>query len=649
MNLDRFQRILKARWWFLAGVVVISVFAANQLTKFRNEQLPAREAVATITFTPFLGEIDDTGAQLRLENAESLALEINEPILAERLHLLAPWEVAAIIRDDRTNQLDFIGRGPTDAEAKSVADSLRDAFLDGDPFASVVDLSAQVATVTDRILELRESMSDATALPPTTLPAATDLTAIATIEALQAQIDALRSQYGALSVELLNPIFRSSAAIEAERAEVLAALVALQLQKQATCAGSTLPPCLTPTAVDDPGEFTPPTDEEQNFQLQIWQIETEQLEETYRALIQRSLESPATIADTEVRESTLMAADPVTNQALAAVAGLLVGIVGLLLADRVRKPIWAVGEVESRTALPEISRRGWNTRGEVWYLSSLPSTRKASVQTLRSVVEGLAVGGIGVGIAGLGVEPEGVQELSADLAAALAVSENKILLIDANFADPSELVEFGKGNQNLAKVLAYIEDGNMSAEEALSYLRPSADGVEGLRGLRAGRPMRDGPDLIARSAFGSLLEAAKSQFNVVIVSGASASSPITQVLSQRLDNLIVVGSAGHSLEADYASTLRALSDRRAEVVGLALLTGGRRRVRRAMGKLFGRKTSDGTDLQDRALPSGRHGNGRERQDGDTETSQKSPPPSVNGETPESTRTPGVHERSADPR
>ena len=98
MSFGRLQRILRARWWALVLIAMVSIFIANELTDFRNEQLPSREALATVTFQRLLGELSDEGRLTRLANAESVAVDVNSIKLAERLHPLAPWELASIGR-----------------------------------------------------------------------------------------------------------------------------------------------------------------------------------------------------------------------------------------------------------------------------------------------------------------------------------------------------------------------------------------------------------------------------------------------------------------------------------------------------------------------------------------------------------------------
>jgi len=590
MNLNRFMRIMRARWWALVIVALVSIWVASQMTNFRNGMEPEFEALADITFLQQLGEVDESGALLRLENAESLALEVNAVQLAERLHPLAPWETSAILRDDRTKQLKFIGRGSTASEAIETAETLRAAFLAQEPFTGVLNIESQLKTLSARITQLRTFIAEAVEVPPEPLPLEPDLVAEANLQALQAQIEALRASYNSLSVELLDPILRTTAVIEAERNAVLQALVALQLQLQSLCVDNDSRVCqplaLTPEqATTDPSFGFSVENLEQDLELRFWQIEANQLEEAYRELFLRKVEldTIATVDETVLRDSTLIPVNPVANQALALVAGLLVGVLGLMVADRIRKPIWSAVEVDSRATLPEIAPRGWATPSGPWYTTTGPGERKSGIQALRAFVEGLnADNGVAVGIVGLAVHPEDIQELAADLASSVAVSGHRALLIDANFEHPADLIEFPSNATNLSAILrTAANDSEAELRDRLQRVfEVDNQTASGFHALPAGGPSHDAPDLLSKRGFGVLLAVAKTSFDVVIVSGADLASPITQVLSQRLDSLLFLGSAGHTLESTFAATKREFMDRRAQVAGMALLTRRPTRLRR---------------------------------------------------------------------
>jgi Mrp family chromosome partitioning ATPase len=519
-----------------------------------------------------------------MNDATSLAQEVNASRLAERLHPLAPWEIAAIEADQRTRELRFIGRGVTDQEATAIAEGLRKSFLDEQPFTGVLDIERQLQSLASRISELRRLIALATSAPPPPQPGQPEFILAAQLSSLDAQIGALLEQYNTLAIELLNPVLRSSAEIEADMAEILNLYVLKQLERQA------LDPTTEFTPEEDGTETTTVFSEEalqRELQITFWQIESDQLETAYRELFLRKVElqSLVDIQPTQTRESTLEEVSPITNQTLALVAGLLVGILGLIVADRVRKPLWSALEIEGMTKLPEIQPRGWIVPADrPWYTATPPGQRKAGMQALRSIIEGIRPDApITIGIAGVEVYPEDIQELAADLAASFAVSASSALLIDANFENPSDLAEFGTGYMTLSQLLsANVEPGVLS-----ETLERRMEVMPGLKALRAGRASADAADFLAQPRFTALLDSAKSDFGVVIVAGADVSSPVTQILSQRLDLLILLGGAGHTTEAELAAAEREFGERRARLLGMVLLLSRPTRLRRAISRAFG--------------------------------------------------------------
>ena len=66
------------------------VLAAILVTQWRNDAIPESEAVASITYSRLLGEVDDAAAQERLDTAEVIALDVNASELATGVDPLSP-------------------------------------------------------------------------------------------------------------------------------------------------------------------------------------------------------------------------------------------------------------------------------------------------------------------------------------------------------------------------------------------------------------------------------------------------------------------------------------------------------------------------------------------------------------------------------
>ena len=313
MSFDRLQRILRARWWALVLISMVSILIANELTDFRNDQLPAREAVQTVTFQRLLGELTDEGRLTRLANAESVALDVNSVKLAERLHPLAPWELASIERDERTFELLFTGRGDTDEEATMRVDGILSRFFEEEPFTGILGIQSQLDALAIEITRLERNIAEAVAAEPVPEPTTADYIAAFELAALDAQIGALIAQHNALKIELINPIRvdpfvvpRSSAAIQADIDQVVLLLTGLQVERQAKAraieesgqpintvtAGS---PLATDRDAADVVVAPPQPFSEEVFGNQIsvefWTLESEQLRLAYQDIFLRQVEA----------------------------------------------------------------------------------------------------------------------------------------------------------------------------------------------------------------------------------------------------------------------------------------------------------------------------------------------------------------------
>ena len=206
MGLARLQRILRARWWALVLIALVSIFIANQLTDFRNDRLPAREAVTAVTFQRLLVETTDEGRLTRLANAESVAVDVNAARVAERLHPLAPWKLATIEADDRTFRLIFTGRGNTDEEATRRVDAMLALFVEQEPFTGILGIQDQLDALANEIIIVERNIAEAVAAEPVPEPTEADFIEANELAALDAQIVAITDRHNLLKIELINPI-----------------------------------------------------------------------------------------------------------------------------------------------------------------------------------------------------------------------------------------------------------------------------------------------------------------------------------------------------------------------------------------------------------------------------------------------------------
>lgn len=581
MNLNRFQRIVKARWWVLAVVALVSLWIAGNLTELRNLQRPDREALASVTFFRRIDDLTGDLVEARVADAESLALEINAGLLSDRVDPLAPWPIAEIRSDPVNHQLLFIGRGDTDEEASQIALLLRENFLETQPFEDPAEIQSRLSALGQRLGELNAGIEQLTALPPP------DPNETVRVALLQTEISALKTRYASLVIELLAPEDRTAEEILEEMELLRTELVARQGQ-----------------APVEEGPAPRP-----NLELVVLELQYGQLQGVYEQLFLQQVEAESVArVDPSVNTyaSTLQPVPPIANQALGLLAGLLVGVVGLVVADRMRGPVWSTAELEGMaTLLPEMPPRGLRVPSDrPWYLAAPAGLRKAGLQMVRATVEGLWTrGAAALGITGIGAHIEDVQELAADLATSVAISGHSVLLVDAGLDRPSSLLEFGSGRVVLTHLLRIpVDDAEAVRATMKELLVQTHEVIPNLRALPAGIGAVDPADILAGPQLALILDAARELFDAVIIAGADADHPITHVLSQRLDAMVLLGSAGRTTSAAVEVELRELANRRAQVLGLVLLTKSPSPLRRALGRLISGRAERRVGRQRRREP-----------------------------------------------
>jgi hypothetical protein len=206
-----------------------------------------------------------------------------------------------------------------------------------------------------------------------------------------------------------------------------------------------------------------------------------------------------------------------------------------------------------------------------WYLESTGGRRKASIQMLRSQLDDQdnAV----VSFQGSGIFKEDIRELTADIAVAVAASGRSVLLLDATFDKSNHMVEWGP---EAGPTLSGLLNGAGGEREDLisefkTALLSSPEVVLGLRALRSGNGKRDAADILSGYRFEVLLEVAREIFDLVIIAGTTLGEAASHVLAQRVDSVILVGSAGHTVTRSLEAADRDFAIRRATLLGVVLL------------------------------------------------------------------------------
>ena len=571
MDLTTIKGIAKARWWILVAAGILAVLVSGRLADYRNDNLPGFEASSVITFVEDLAAADRDEFETFLDAQYNLAQNVNSDVLTETPGTFIPWLLAEVQLNTDLNQIVFIGRGFTQEEATQLTDVMRQRFLSTSPIGAGQErLSAELDDLTEQIRVLRQEINEAQQALPLTEE---QLGLSAQRAAMETRIAALQAQYGALGVELMNPVLRTGAEIQAEMDRVYAEFLRLQIE----LAAIPLPPTPEELAAGDE-------------ELLLDQLRLEQLQARWTQLYsgQRDLEARASESPAVEQPVTLDAASPLNNQALALFGAVAAALIGLVAIERGRGIMWAESDLEEGPpVLVELPSRPLavfhHPTTDPWYLATPGGRRKAAIQMVRSQLDDHdnAV----VAFQGSGVFREDIRELTGDVAVAIAVSGRSVLLIDASFQEENNLVEFGSDHG--ATLSSLLTDASGDRESAIidfkTALLASPELVAGLRTLRAGVGEWDAADALSGYGFEVLMEVARELFDLVLIAGSNVGEAASHVLAQRVDSVILVTSAGHTVSRSIEATDREFSIRRATLLGVILLRRRRNKVSRWFG------------------------------------------------------------------
>jgi Mrp family chromosome partitioning ATPase len=79
------------------------------------------------------------------------------------------------------------------------------------------------------------------------------------------------------------------------------------------------------------------------------------------------------------------------------------------------------------------------------------------------------------------------------------------------------------------------------------------------------------------------MDVARELFDLVLIAGSNVGEAASHVLAQRVDSVILVTSAGHTVSRSVEATDREFSIRRATLLGVVLLRRRRNKVSRWFG------------------------------------------------------------------
>ena len=561
--------IAKARWWILAAAAILAYVVSGELAEYRNQHLPAFEAVTSVTFIEDPQALEREDFETMLEQEFARATDVNSGVLDETPGAFIPWLLAEIDLENDQNQLLFIGRGNTQQQANDMAEAMRENYLARSTIgAGVTQARNDLELLTEQINTLRQETQDLQAASPLSAEELADQTRRAVVEG---QVAALRGHYGTLTTQLMNPelVLRTPESIQSEMARTLEQLTALE-QELATLP---LPP-------------DPATAATQNEELLLKQLELSNLEAQWneRYSTARRLESLANFSDVDPQPVTLDAASTGSNQMLAVVGALAATLIALVAIERGRGMLWSDKDLEEGPpVIVELPSRPQaifhHPTPQPWYLETPGGRRKAAIQMLRSQLD--QYDNIVIAFQGSGVFREDIRELTSDIAVAVAVSGRSVLLIDGSFEKGNKMVEWGP---QAGPTLVNLLHGEVTEREDLvsefkTALLSSPEVVHGLHAIRSGSGKRDAADELSGYRFEVLLEVARELFDLVLISGGNLGDAASHVLAQRVDDVILVASAGHTVTRSLEAADRDFAIRRATLLGVVLI---RRRRSRAV-------------------------------------------------------------------
>ena len=182
---------------------------------------------------------------------------------------------------------------------------------------------------------------------------------------------------------------------------------------------------------------------------------------------------------------------------------------------------------------------------------------------------------------------DGKSTVAANIAASVALSGEKTLLVDADLRRPSIATGFGLlDGAGLAEVLAHRVD--------LADVLQDAPETPNLSVLAAGLTPPNPSEMLGSKAMKTLLDDLAKEYFVVI--DAPPLLPVTDaaILGTQVDGVVVVICAGKTLDHQLETSLRSLHEVHADVLGVVMNKLSQRDMQSYYGSGYG--TYYGRDL-----------------------------------------------------
>jgi capsular exopolysaccharide synthesis family protein len=324
-----------------------------------------------------------------------------------------------------------------------------------------------------------------------------------------------------------------------------------------------------------------------------------QLSQTQTEL--RSAASDLSSVQAAIAPSQPFTPHPVRNMVIGLLSGLLLGILGAFLRERMGQRLHAVEEVEQIFGRPSLgvvpyigaAARG-NRRAAVGNYSG-SSTLEESYRTIRTNLELFRIneGSLKTVVITSSVPTEGKSAVTANLAAALASSGRNVLAVSADLRSPS-LHKYFAGHEGGGVIEILSGESSLKAAARAINLdggMPSKVGGK-LSLLGNSRSFFDPVVLFQSIAMAALLKEARSEYDIVLFDAPPVlANADAYVLAQKADALLLVARLDRVTSDQARRAARTL--RAAEVTPLGLIVTGIRSRDEAYGYEYGTTAEKG--------------------------------------------------------
>ncbi len=562
MELSRLRRIVRARWWLIVLIALLGLAAAIAFTNYQNENIQQRHrAVATIEFiveeteetasTPSRGGSSGGGtspAADLVETAEEAALEVNA-VLLEQPNI-------SIRADTQNGTLDFSATAPSAELAEEIVAEMRANYVAVDPTA--VDVDAEIAKLINEASTIQARLDDFVEPPAPEIPEPS-VADQARIDVLNNRISAVLTNIGELQDDLDAAESDETRAEIQEQIDTVTAQVA-ELRQEVES--------LTP---DEPEvvafELSPAEELEKSaLENRLLAIGTE-----YQDLLDIEKSGDRIdLLDVVVTDETPAEADLGLAGLIGVVAGVIAGLILLVLLDRVQGSVWTPRDMAQVPTLAEVPQHG--SRVEL-RPRRYQAVRQKGIQSVRSAILGLyhAAGPTTIGFTALGTTEESTSELVMDVAKSLAAVGRSVLLVDGQLLGVPAFRDVVSGGATLADLVVHdTDDAALSARmtgvlDACVQLAPNL-------GVLPGDPESvDAVDILASKSFRTLTQRAQERYDVVMVVGPSALSPFAYVMTGLVSAYVVVATVGKTRQRQIAQLATQFAGSRSRLIGAVLL------------------------------------------------------------------------------